>query len=75
MCVASPSSSWYDRCHQLADRATKGQGRTDQDGAINSAVNTRLKVQIEASIAALFEREESFRASVDRLVETLLHLG
>jgi len=34
-----------------------------------------LKAEIEASIPALFEGEESFRASVDRLIESLLRLA
>jgi len=46
-----------------------------ENAGINPAANTELKVQIEATIPALFEDEESFRASVDRLVEILLRLG
>jgi len=46
-----------------------------ESAGINPAANTELKVQVEASISALFEGEESFRASVDRLIETLLRLA
>ena len=40
---------------------------------IGPAAISELKTQIEASIAALFEGEEPFRASVDALIDTLLH--
>ncbi|MFC2079441.1 DUF6092 family protein [Candidatus Bipolaricaulota bacterium] len=46
-----------------------------ESAGINPAANTELKVQIEASISALFEGEESFRGSADRLIETLLRLA
>lgn len=46
-----------------------------ESAGINPAANTELKARIEASIPALFEGEESFRATVDRLIETLLRLA
>ena len=45
-----------------------------EDAGIGPATVTELKAQIEASMAALFEDEASFRASVDELISGLLHL-
>ena len=46
-----------------------------QSAGIGPSTITELKTQIEASIAALFEDDESFRTSVDVLIDTLLHFG
>jgi len=46
-----------------------------ENAGINPAANTELKVQIEASISARSEGEESFRATMDRLIETVLRLA
>jgi uncharacterized protein DUF6092 len=59
---------------RLLEVAARTVGAMENAG-INPAENTELKVQIEASIPALFEGEESFRGSVDRLIETLLRLA
>ena len=59
---------------RLLEVAARTVGAMESAG-INPAANTELKAQIEASIPALFEGEESFRATVDRLIETLLRLA
>jgi len=58
---------------RLLEVAARTVGAMENAG-IDPEAKTELKAQIEASISALFEGEESFRASVDRLIETLLHL-
>jgi len=45
-----------------------------QAAGISPAAVAELKVRIEASMAALFEDEASFRASVDEIISALLHL-
>lgn len=59
---------------RLLEVAARTVGAMESTG-INPTANMELKAEIEASIPALLEGEESFRASVDRLIETLLRLA
>lgn len=58
---------------RLLEVAARTAGAMEHAG-IGLAADTELKRQIEASIAALFEGEEPFRASMDGLINTVLHV-
>ena len=58
---------------RLLEVAARTVGAMENAG-IGRTADTELREHIEASIAALFEGKEPFRASIDEVINTVLHV-